>query len=288
MKKRVVAITLAAFFLGTAGINTSEAATSTSVLVNGRAVHTNSLIQNNSMMVPAVFFMNAGVKVGWNKDYQAVTLQKGDMIIGLPSGKNYADVYTKQSGTWKREYLKTTTKDRADGTYIPLRYAAEKLGMEIKGDTPATLSISTQRMTAKPSVQIHSLQNSKYSQEDIQWLYRLTEAEAGGEPYEGKVAVAATVLNRVDSPEWPDTIQDVIFHVVNVNGKSYYQYSPVLDKRIYSAKPSSETIKAVQEALKGKDPSRSALVFYNPAKTDNQWVRSRPVTAKIGSHIFSK
>ncbi|MFT9847048.1 cell wall hydrolase [Aneurinibacillus sp. REN35] len=120
------------------------------------------------------------------------------------------------------------------------------------------------------------------------WLYKLTEAEAGGEPYNGKVAVAASVLNRVKSPEWPNTLKGVIFQVDTYNGKSYYQYSPVLDKRIYQVQPSKDTIAAVQEALRGNDPSRAALIFYNPDKTDNQWVRSHTTSAKIGSHIFSK
>jgi spore germination cell wall hydrolase CwlJ-like protein len=282
MKKISIAALLTTFFLGTAGVGTTEAATAP-ITVDGKTVYTNKFIQNDSTMVPAVFFMNAGVKVGWNENYQAVTLQKGDMIIGLPSNKNYADVYTKQSGTWKRDYLRTTTKDRMDNTYIPLRYAAEKLGMTITNSNPATLSLSTKQTAAKPHAG-----NSKYSQEDLHWLYQLTEAEAGGEPYEGRVAVAATILNRVDSPNWPNTIKGVIFQIVEVNGKEYYQYSPVLDKRIYNVQPSAETIKAVQEALKGKDPSKSAFTFYNPAKTSNQWVRSRPVTVTIGSHVFAK
>lgn len=287
MKKTAMTTALATFLLGAVGAQPSEAA-STPIPVNGKAVYTDSFIQNDSMMVPAKFFINAGVQVGWNENYHSVTLKKGDMILGLPSGKNYVDVYTKQSGTWKREYIKTTTTDRTDGTYIPLRYTAEKLGFTLSGNSPAIVSLSTQQAVPKPSAQPKDTENSGYTKEELNWLYKLTEAEAGGEPYEGKVAVAASVLNRVHSPEWPNTLKEVIFQVDTFNGKSYYQYSPVLDKRIYNVQASKETIAAVQEALHGKDPSRSALVFYNPDKTDNQWVRSRPVTVKIGSHVFSK
>jgi spore germination cell wall hydrolase CwlJ-like protein len=287
MKKKSIAALFTAIFLSTAGAHASQAAT-TSISVDGKTVQTNSLIQNNSTMVPAVFFQNAGVKVGWNEQYHAVTLQKGDMIIGLPSGKNYADVYTKASGVWKRDYVNTTTTDRKDGTYIPLRYAAEKLGFQITNDNPAALSISTQTSTAKPSTQAQSIENSKYTKEDIYWLCQLTEAEAGGEPYVGKVAVAASVLNRVESPDWPNTVKGVIFQVTRVNGVDYYQYSPVLDGRIYNVKPSQDTIAAVQEAINGKDPSQAAIIFYNPTRTDNKWIRSRPVTVTIGNHVFAK
>ncbi|MCF2939501.1 cell wall hydrolase [Paenibacillus alkaliterrae] len=126
------------------------------------------------------------------------------------------------------------------------------------------------------------------SQEDLKWLYQVTEAEAGGESYKGKTAVAASILNRVKSPDWPMTIQDTIFQVTKYNGISYYQYSPVLDKRIYEVTPSAERKKAVQAALNGEDPSKGAVVFYNPGKTDNQWVRSKEVTVIIGNHVFAK
>lgn len=284
MKKRTITTAiLAALLTSTLGAGASEAASS-SVTVNGQPVHTAYFLQNDSMMVPAVFFQHMGVIVGWNEDYHAVTLSKGDMIIGLPSGARYADVYTKQSGTWTRDVLKTTTTDRVDGTYVPLRYAAERLGIQLTGTSPASLSLSTRQAAPKPAAPA----KTPYSEEEISWLYKLTEAEAGGEPYKGKVAVAASVLNRVKNPNWPNTLKEVIFQVDTYNGKQYYQYSPVLDKRIYQVKPSSDTIAAVQEALRGSDPSGEALIFYNPDKTDNQWVRSHTTTAKIGSHIFSK
>jgi N-acetylmuramoyl-L-alanine amidase len=68
-----------------------------------------------------------------------------------------------------------------------------------------------------------------------------------------------------------------------VNG--HYQYSPVLDGRINL--PANESARrAVQEALNGRDPSLGATGFFNPRKTNNQWVRSRPVTVTIGQHVF--
>jgi LysM repeat protein len=48
-------------------------------------------------------------------------------------------------------------------------------------------------------------------------LAKLTEAEAEGEPIEGKIAVAAVVLNRLKSPKWPKTIKSVIEQSCNLN-----------------------------------------------------------------------
>jgi len=119
------------------------------------------------------------------------------------------------------------------------------------------------------------------SQSDIDLLTRLVSAESAGEPFLGQVAVAATILNRLEDPRYPNTIPEIIYQVDN--GK--YQYSPVLDGRInLPASPSA--YQAVEQALQGADPSNGANGFYNPAKTSNQWVRSQPVTATIGAHVF--
>lgn len=120
-----------------------------------------------------------------------------------------------------------------------------------------------------------------WSQTQLQELAQLVMAEAEGEPYKGKVAVAASVLNRVYDSRYPDTLHEVIFQVVD----GHYQYSPVLDGRIYNT-PTQDCWNAVHDALAGWDPSLGATGFYNPAKTSNQWVRQQPVTVRIGNHVF--
>jgi N-acetylmuramoyl-L-alanine amidase len=120
-----------------------------------------------------------------------------------------------------------------------------------------------------------------FSQQEINLLARLVHAEAAGEPFVGQVAVAASVLNRLISPIFPNTLRDVIYQVAY----GFYQYSPVLDDRIYL--PANRTAyQAVFEALAGWDPSLGALGFFNPRKTDNQWVRQQSVTTVIGNHVF--
>ncbi len=116
---------------------------------------------------------------------------------------------------------------------------------------------------------------------DIDLLARLVSAESAGEPFEGQVAVAATILNRLNDPRYPDTIPAIIYQVDN----GCYQYSPVLDGRI-SNPASSNAYQAVTAALSGWDPSNGANGFYNPTKTTSQWVRSNPITTVIGNHVF--
>lgn len=119
---------------------------------------------------------------------------------------------------------------------------------------------------------------------DRDLLARLVHSEASGEVYEGKVAVAASVLNRLTSPAYPNSISGIIYQVLD--GR-YYQYEPVLNGTI-NRPAGSESFRATDAALAGWDPTYGATGFYNPAKTTNAWVRSRPVTVKIGNHVFFK
>ena len=116
------------------------------------------------------------------------------------------------------------------------------------------------------------------SSEEKDLMARLVNAEAKGECYEGKVAVATVVLNRVDSPKFPDTITEVI------NAKN--QFSPVSNGSI-NQKPSKEAIHAVNEAIALQEEGTDATFFYNPNATNDKWIKSLPVIEKIGNHNFA-
>lgn len=123
----------------------------------------------------------------------------------------------------------------------------------------------------------------KFSARDVELIAKLVYAEARGEPYVGQVAVAASVLNRLKDPKYPNSIPEIIFQVVD----GYYQYSPVLDGQI-NLTPDETARKAVIDAVNGVDPTGGATTFYNPSKTNDGWVRTRPYLTTIGNHVFSK
>jgi LysM repeat protein len=119
------------------------------------------------------------------------------------------------------------------------------------------------------------------SLEDASLLARLITAEAGGEPYEGMVAVGAVVLNRVASSDFPNSIQDVIYQY----GDGTYQFEPVQNGRI-NLPASSDCINAAMDALNGWDPTNGALYFFaNYVKSS--WLWSRPLSTIIGNHVFT-
>ncbi len=121
------------------------------------------------------------------------------------------------------------------------------------------------------------------SAEEKDLFARLVEAEAKGESYDGKVAVATVVLNRVESPEFPDTVTGVIKEVVG----DAYAFSPVQNGEIN--KPASEeSIQAVEEALTREDTLNDSIYFYNPEIATDSWIRTREVVETIGNHVFAK
>ncbi|XEC96208.1 cell wall hydrolase [Paenibacillus tarimensis] len=288
--KSFLAVCMAAVMLAPMSVYAYDTA-NTTIYVNGSSVLTPVIMQDGRQMVPAAFFRNLKLNVTWNEQYRAAVINNKTVMIGFPASKKYADFDLQGLNNWHRDYLYTTTVNHGGRIYIPLAYTARKLGLEVTYNPRSKRTTIIEASRAGILNQTYANNNSNHvsaSQEDMKWLYQITEAEAGGESYQGKVAVAASILNRVSSPEWPGSIQDTIFQVTTFNGKSYYQYSPVLDKRIYRVTPSVETKRAVQAAINGEDPGKGATVFYNPDKTDNQWVRSRETTAKIGNHIFAK
>ncbi|MEG1483120.1 cell wall hydrolase [Clostridium sp.] len=119
------------------------------------------------------------------------------------------------------------------------------------------------------------------TEEDVFLMSQIVFAESKGEPYEGKVAVASVILNRVLDPAFPNTIADVVFQT--------NAFSCVVDG-VISVTPNQECFNAVYEAIKGNDPTNEALFFYNPAIATCSWMHDIEKTDSraIGQHLFFK
>lgn len=116
-----------------------------------------------------------------------------------------------------------------------------------------------------------------FSQNDINLMANAVHGEARGEPYEGKVAVAAVILNRLESPTFPNTISGVIFEPS--------AFTAVADGQIWLT-PDDTARRAVIDAINGWDPTGEAVYYFNPDTATNAWIWSRPQIKQIGKHIF--
>lgn len=117
------------------------------------------------------------------------------------------------------------------------------------------------------------------SDNDLMLLSKLVAGEARGESYEGQVAVAAVVINRVLDPRFPDSIEEVIYQK--------NAFSVVLDGSI-NRTPTDSACKAAKEALYGTDPTHKAVYFWNPEIATCKWINRLNPYLRIGNHVFAK
>ena len=115
--------------------------------------------------------------------------------------------------------------------------------------------------------------------EEIILLSKLVAAEARGESYEGQVAVAAVVINRVKDSRFPNSLEGVIYQ------KNAFS---VVRNGTINAEPTSSTYRAAQEALYGNDPTNNAIYFWNPDISTCNWINRLSPHLRIGNHVFAK
>lgn len=113
-------------------------------------------------------------------------------------------------------------------------------------------------------------------------LEKLVEAEAGDEPYIGKVAVVNVVFNRLASSYYPNSITEVIFQP--------HQFTPAHQGKLKYITPSPASIKAVEEALNGKRVvPKETLFFVSLDKASDFTIpNTRVRIMDIGGHTFYK
>ncbi|MED4229254.1 cell wall hydrolase [Neobacillus cucumis] len=131
--------------------------------------------------------------------------------------------------------------------------------------------------------QAMTLPNSPYTAAEKDLMARLVHAEAVGEPYAGKVAVATVIINRVRSADFPNTVRGVIYQVAN----GHYAFTPVENGQINQPADAASK-RAVNEAIALTGKGNGSLFFYNPKTSTSSWVASRPVTVRIGNHVFAR
>lgn len=165
-----------------------------------------------------------------------------------------------------------------DGIYGRLtkeavKYFQRKNGLSVDGIVgPKTAAALGMTLSSSSS------SSSSISSSDLNLLAKCVYAEARGESYVGQVAIAAVVLNRVESPSFPNTIAGVIYQP--------YAFTAVDDGQI-NLTPNSTAYKAAQDALNGWDPTYGAIYYYNPATATSSWIWSRQTTVTIGNHVFA-
>ncbi len=209
------------------------------------------------------------------------------VILTTANTHNVADAAVLKQGSKGDLVKKMQTKLKnwgyytgsVDGVYGPktveaVKYFQRRNGLYVDGivgtKTASAMGISLSSTTTTSS-------STSSSSSDLTLLSKLVYAEARGEPYQGQVAVAAVVLNRVKSASFPNTIAGVIYQ----SGA----FDCVRDGQI-NLTPNATSKQAAQDALNGWDPTYGCLYYYNPRTATSKWMLSRTIKLSIGNHSF--
>ncbi|HZX46587.1 MAG TPA: spore cortex-lytic enzyme [Clostridia bacterium] len=169
-----------------------------------------------------------------------------------------------------------------DGIYGPKTFQAVK-NFQAKHGIPTTGTVGPQTRAAlgipEKAAEGYTPTRGVSSRDNVYIIAQAIYGEARGEPYIGQVAVGAVIMNRVNHPSFPNTIPGVIFQPG--------AFTAVMDGQMFM-QPDETALKAARDALNGWDPTGGAIYYYNPAKTTNRWIYSRPVLKVIGKHYFAK
>ncbi len=144
------------------------------------------------------------------------------------------------------------------------------LGVQVPSPTPKTEQV----------VADYSPTRGVSTSDEMRLLARLIGGEARAEPYVGKVAVGAVILNRIESPKFPNTMSGVIYQPL--------AFESVSNGEIWRGPLSDELLRAARDALNGWDPTYGSLFFWNPTKRVNPWIWSRNIVNRIGGHVFAQ
>lgn len=112
------------------------------------------------------------------------------------------------------------------------------------------------------------------SQEEMELLALVTMAEAEGEPEEGQRLVIDAILNRVDSPYFPDTVTDVIYQK--------NQFTSMWNGRVERCEVRDDILQLVQEEAMYR--TNENVVFFRTGRYSDFGI---PIF-KVGNHYFSR
>lgn len=211
----------------------------------------------------------ADAKITYNDRTKTATIKYDNTTITVTTGLRYISV------NGRYFYGVGAVKNIGGSLYVPIRPLAKALGFDVKWNgTTRSVNLVRESWTVADA-------ESYYNADELYWLSRIIEAEAGGEILEGKIAVGNVVLNRVADKRYPNSIYGVIFDF-----KNGIQFTPAYTGTIYNT-PSSESIIAAKICLEGYEIKEGVLFFFNPRIATSNWIsKNRPFAMTIGGHDF--
>lgn len=254
--------------------NFPEGAADVNITLNSRAVlDGEAAIIDSVTYVPLRSFSElcGADSVSWDASTRTATVKKYNLVAKISDRKNYIEA------NGRYIYLTAPVKNIDDRLFVPIRPISLIFSLDVDWNS------NNRTVVLKNTTKVFKSAKEVYNENDLYWLARIINAEAGGESLIGKIAVGNVVINRKNSRSFPNSIYGVIF-----DRKYGTQFSPVAIGTIYKT-PNAESIIAAKICLEGYTVSDEILYFMNPRLATSNWIsRNRPFAFKIGNHNFYK
>lgn len=233
------------------------------IIVDGKALSADipPFVEDGTtyLSVHSIGDMLGAQDVVWNNDERSVTIRMDGAEMKLVIGSEIAYIDGEAIAGSVAPVI------RNERTYLPVRFVAETLGAQV-GWQPETKTVTISFGLVEDETGLY-------------WLARIVQVEAGNELYEGKLAVANVILNRVKSPKYPDTIYDVIFQP--------NQFPPAANGMLNNITPNDDCYAAAAEAMSGVNNIGECVSFCAASQTETSWVaQNMTFYARVGNHCF--
>ena len=269
--KKAICAALAAVMIGvTAAVPSVAEGNEVHLFVDG------SLYLGETILLPGTTYVSLrqfaeripGVRVGWDAETGTATVYFRGIAVSAREG----DRFVEAAGRVLPCPLGVFTS--GGKMFVPLRPLATVFGYSVRWVEGARVALLTK---GEPFESVEAT----YRDDEVFWLSRIICAEAEGEPFEGKLAVGTVIMNRVASPDYPDTIYGVIFD--RENG---VQFTPTANGAIY-CEPGEDSVRAAKMCLEGYRTRDDILFFMNESIAESFWIRNNCAFAvSIGKHDF--
>ncbi len=229
-----------------------------------------AILQDSTTYLPLRAFSDAvGGTISWNDDEKAATLEHGGHSFVFYPEQNHCLIDGNRENYPSLLYRNLT--------FIPVRVVSEVLGYDVSWDS----FYLTVKLTAPDVTVPEECKDFSYDYEDLLYLGKITQIESGSQHFSVKLGVAGTVVNRVKSPQFPNSVKDVIFDT-----RYGVQFPPAHTGKI-DVTPSRESMIAAKCALNGVNPAQDALYFVDTPYAPSSWVhQNRPHVVTLHDMSF--
>ena len=217
----------------------------------------------------------AGLSMSWSEDNGTLTLSVPGAVLTGHKG----DGYFEADGRYI--YAPDGWLIRGDVLYLPSDAVERLFGVKVNVSAKRDrLELSTEKLSViSGGANYYEL---NYDAEMLYWLPQIINAEAKFEPLAGQIGVGSVVMNRLSSPDFPDTIFEVIYDTEHT-----VQFEPISTGGIYQ-EPTEQATIAAYLCLEGYNTVGDCLYFVNPEFGSGWFDSSLELVETIGHHNFYK